>query len=158
MIEELQGDVERGGSRVVVLGDFNSRIGEISNVMIDGEDDRIECKRQSQDTKTDWRGKYLMKEMNASGLVVANGVREKAEWTSEQLKKSKNIGSSVIDLVCVAWEVWYAWGGMRVWDTVEAGLQADHRMVTGTLKTRKKKEGKKKASEKKAWRRRDKGT
>ena len=63
------------------------------------------------------------------------------------MKKSKNIGSSVIDLVCVAWEVWY----------VEAGLQADHRMVTGTLKTRKKKEGKKKASEKKAWRRRDKG-
>ena len=53
VIEELQGDVERGGSRVVVLGDFNSRIGGISNVMIDGEDDRIECKRQSQDTKTD---------------------------------------------------------------------------------------------------------
>ena len=88
-----------------------------------------------------------MKEMNASGLVVANGVREKAEWTSEQLKKSKNIGSSVIDLVCVAWEVWYAWGGMRVWDTVEAGLQADHRMVTGTLKTRKK-EGRKRVRRK----------
>ena len=32
-----------------------------------------------------------------------------------------------------------------------------HRMVTGTLKTRKKKEGKKEASEKKAWRRRDGG-
>ena len=25
---------------------------------------------------------------------------------------------------------------MRVWDTVEAGLQAAHRMVTGTLKTK----------------------
>ena len=42
---------------------LNSRIGEIPNVMIDGEDDdRIECTRQSQDTKTDWRGKYLMTE------------------------------------------------------------------------------------------------
>ena len=34
-------------------------------------------------------------------------------------------------------------GELRVWNTVEAGLQADHRMATGTLKTRKKKEGEK---------------
>ena len=159
VMEEVQEDVGKWRGRVVVLGDFNSRVGELPNVMIDGEDDdRVECKRQSKDKKTDWRGKYLMREMNASGLVVVNGVKEEAEWTSVQVKRKKEgTGCSVIDLVCVAWEAWHEWGEMKVWDMAEAGLQADHRMVTGRLKTTRKKEDKKKVSEKKAWRRRDKG-
>ena len=61
-------------------------------------------------------------------------------------------------MVCGAWEVWHEWGGLKVWSLADAGLNnADHRMVTGTLKTRRKKEVKKKANEKKAWRRKDKG-
>ena len=155
VMEEIQGDVARWRGRVVVLGDFNSRIGEKPNVMIDGEDDdeRIECVRRSEDKETDFRGTYLMREMNASGLVVANGVREKADYTS----MGTTGRSSVIDLVCVAWEAWHEWSEMKVWDVVEAGLQADHRVVTGKLKMAMKTERTRKVSEKKAWRRRDKG-
>jgi hypothetical protein len=161
VIEEIGGDVEKWRGRVVIMGDFNSRIGEMPNVMLEGEDDtRVECARTSSDVVANTRGRHLLKEMNALGLVVANGVREKAEHTSYQVGgKHKKGGSSVIDLIWVAWESWHEWGGMKVWDEEEAGIDSDHRVVTGTLKVeegkRKETEGKK--QERKAWRRKDRG-
>src|SRR5690606_7021378 len=98
VVEEIQGDVEMWRGRVAVLGDFNSRIGELPNVMLEGEEDnRIVCARVSQDKICNTRGRFLIREMNASGLVIANGVEKEAEFTSVQ-----NKGSAVIDLVCVA--------------------------------------------------------
>ena len=97
------------------------------------------------------KGRQETREVGTYERNVAKGGRERANYTSIQGGR----GESVIDL-CVAWEAWHEWGQMKVWGLVEAGLNADHRMVSGTLKTRRKKDDQKKAK-KKAWRRRDKG-
>jgi hypothetical protein len=151
-MEEVQEDVGRWRGRVVVMGDFNSRVGELPNVLLEGKDDeRVVSERKSEDVTSDWRGKYLMREMNAAGFVIANGMREVAEYTSIH-----RTGSSVIDLICIAWEGWHEWGGLKVWGEEESGLNSDHRLVTGVVKVEKRasQEGE---VERKAWRRNDKG-
>ena len=65
--------------------------------------------RTSEDEKSTAKGKYFLKAMNAAGLVVANGVREKAVVTCPN-----RLGGSVIDLICVSGEMWADWGELKV--------------------------------------------
>src|SRR3954454_11460841 len=50
----------------------------------------------SVDTKVDSFGRSVMNSMNAIGLVLVNGTKERAEWTSFQ-----RLGNAVVDLIWV---------------------------------------------------------
>ena len=76
VIEEVQGEAEKWRGKVVVVGDFNSRLGQMTNVVLRGEgkeEERLVLERTSEDEKSTAKGKYFLKAMNAAGLVVANG-------------------------------------------------------------------------------------
>ena len=81
-------------SQVVVLGDFNSRIGELRNEV--GPEETRE--RRSKDKVVDTRGRKLMKIFNKAGLFVTNGVGAEADFTFENTSN----GRSVIDLIWVS--------------------------------------------------------
>jgi hypothetical protein len=74
-------------NRILVMGDFNARVGELPNVVSDpdGEEEKLfSVPRTSVDTKVDSFGRRVMNSMNAIGLVLVNGTKERAEWTSFQ--------------------------------------------------------------------------
>ena len=78
------------------MGDFNARVGELPNVVSDpdGEEEKLfSVPRTSVDTKVDSFGRKLMTIMNAVGLVLVNGTKER-EWTSFQ-----RLGNAVVDLI-----------------------------------------------------------
>ena len=93
-LQELQQDIisfkERG--EVMVMGDFNCRIGELGNCITSGDSEIVEIGRSSEDRVETLQGRKL----NAVDLVVMNGVKQQARFTSYQVA-----GNSVIDLLWV---------------------------------------------------------
>ena len=80
---------------VLVLGDFNARVGELPNVVFDPEGEGVELKyiqRTSVDKKVSSFGRRVMASLNAIGLVLVNGMLERAELTSFQTN-----GQAVVD-------------------------------------------------------------
>lgn len=64
--------------RVVMLGDFNARVGNTSNVHTTGEDEfglavTVEVPRRSQDRTSSREGKILINSMNDVGFSIKNG-------------------------------------------------------------------------------------
>ena len=97
-LHELQQDILRWKEKgsVVVMGDFNCRIGSRSN-FLGGESSNdtkmLEVARSSEDKVVSLQGQNLLDGLNAVGMIVVNGVNEKARYTSFQ-----EAGRSVIDL------------------------------------------------------------
>ena len=81
---------------VLILGDFNARIGEEPSVVNSTdleatEDKRFVYSRKSKDKTKNREGMELLNTMNALNLVILNGVSDTAEYTCHQPR-----GSSVI--------------------------------------------------------------
>src|SRR5690606_36941311 len=95
-LQELQGDIIQYKGEVVVMGDFNCRIGEQSNYMITSDSEVLEIAWCSEDKVETAQGWTLLQKLNAIDLVVMNGVRERVRLTSYQVA-----GNSVIDLMWV---------------------------------------------------------
>ena len=116
-LEELEADILRRNREgtVVVLGDFNSRVGELANQVSnpgDFDSDMVFLNRKSVDKKKpDATGKRLLARMNASGMVLVNGIFGEADWTSFH----KN-GNAVIDLAWVHVNQLDNVTAMKVWD------------------------------------------
>ena len=118
-----QGIVEFSGKgRIVVMGDFNSRVGDLPNSInpLTGSQAPLAVRRTSKDQKVSSRGRKVMASLNAAGLVLLNGVGERAEFTTH--------GNTVIDLI------WVQSGDMSAVDqfmVVEEQVKlSDHFMVT----------------------------
>src|SRR5206468_3670941 len=102
--DELNEDVMyfREKGRVCIIGDFNSRIGEMRSRCMslkeeeeDEEEEKVRVwKRCSQDKKSDKAGKRLVQFMNDHELIILNGISDIALWTSIQIQ-----GNSVIDYI-----------------------------------------------------------
>ena len=87
-----------GKGKVVVMGDFNARVGELSNSLnsnVDTEDTVI-IPRSSEDKTVNGPGRGVLESLNAVGLVLLNGVGERARFTSFQ-----KIGNSLIDFIWI---------------------------------------------------------
>ena len=69
LLDELQSDMVSWCRKVVVVGDWNSRIGPLANIVLEGEDDevRIVEERSSADTVVSNQGIRVMRALNAAG-------------------------------------------------------------------------------------------
>jgi hypothetical protein len=126
----ITGDVMRyrGRGIIVLVGDFNCRIGEVPNrIFVEGEEEEEirEFRRESEDKKVTREGKQFMESMSGLNLMVLNGHGTKATPTSQQVK-----GCSVIDLICVEYEAVNRVQELRVWDDDIVADLSDHRLVT----------------------------
>ena len=117
-------------SKVVVLGDFNARVGELPNVVCDLEAKEVELRhvqRASVDVRVDTFGRRVMATMNAIGLALVNGTHEKADWTSFQPG-----GNAVVDFIWVPLEL-LSNAQMKVWKEDRLVL-GDHALVSVMLR------------------------
>ena len=78
------------GERRIVMGDWNARIGECPSLVFTGKEEERgnivvleekEYTRTSADKKGNAAGRDILDVMNAQGLVVMNGYREKIQCT-----------------------------------------------------------------------------
>ena len=81
-LQELQQDILRWREKgeVVVMGDFNCRVGELSNsIAVDKSvAEGVEIARHSDDKKSTLQGRNLMARLNAADMVLVNGVAKRA--------------------------------------------------------------------------------
>ena len=97
---ELEADilVFRKQGKVVILGDFNARIGQQeSRIIRDGK--YMTFARMSQDQVSGSaiidRGKQFVQSMNACNMIILNGIDNKGENTFESVNK----GQSTVDYI-----------------------------------------------------------
>ena len=100
LLDELVADIIEFGrkGKVMVVGDFNARMGELNNVIAGvniTEEDRT-YPRTSSDLVVNSRGRKILFRMNSAGMILLNGLSAKAEPTSWQQP-----GNSVIDLMWI---------------------------------------------------------
>lgn len=132
VLDELEAGVLKWSAkgRVVVLGDFNARLGRLPNRVYDPEDkvvDLVEIKRESVDRTVDAAGRRLLERMNALGLVLLNGTSGKAEWTSFQYN-----GEAVVDFAWVHVNHWREVKEFKVWENFHLDL-GDHALVSAAI-------------------------
>ena len=83
-----------GKGKVVVMGDFNSRVGELPNIL-NSREATVTISRCSEDKMVNAEGRLILEALNAVGMVLLNGVGERARCTREK---------SVLDFVWVQCE------------------------------------------------------
>jgi hypothetical protein len=125
LAELKSGVVEFAGKgRIVVMGDFNSRVGDIPNSIdvLAGSNAPLVVARSSKDQKVSSFGRKLLADLNSAGMVLLNGVGEAANFTTR--------GNTVIDLI------WAQSGDLDEQVTVEEEKVklSDHSMVTVSFK------------------------
>ena len=85
--------------QVVVIRDFNCRVGELPNV-IEALDDFYDpsqiVARRSEDPIVNRFGRRVLTALNEVGMVLLNGIKEKARYTSFQAKGNSLFGPSVM--------------------------------------------------------------
>jgi len=130
ILGKLQQDIIRYRmvGKVLILGDFNGRIGELPNRVVnsglEGIDSELVILRTSKDKKVDSCGRAVLNYMNAVGMVVINGVSCMADFTSFQYQ-----GTSVIDLIWMEEDHLRLHQNLKVWND-DFHIISDHRLVT----------------------------
>jgi hypothetical protein len=127
LTELRRGIVEFAGKgKILVMGDFNTRMGSLPNSinLMTGSQAPLVVARSSKDQTVSSMGRKVMAFLNNAGLVLLNGVREMAEYTTH--------GNTVIDLI------WTQSGDLDAIEqltVVEEKVKlSDHFLVTIALK------------------------
>ena len=96
-LQELVADAYRYSqqSDVLLLGDFNARVGRLPNNT--GDEDEETWARDSQDDKPDPRGRELLQSMNDAGMILLNGLLHNKSTPSATNQHCG--GTSVVDMV-----------------------------------------------------------
>ena len=106
---------------VLVLGDFNARIGVSASETEDGR----KWERTNEDEKVNKEGKILVPWFNSLNLVVLNGTGGEAAKLTHRHKSGN--GGSMIDLVAVPSHDLDDWGKVKV--TEKGNESSDHSLV-----------------------------
>ena len=104
---------------LIVVGDFNCRVGSRNNIVEDAlvNDTELRCEMLSVDLELNGRGKYLLECMEDLGLFLIN-VRTCSD-SQAQFTFASSVGCSVIDL---------AWGNQKI-----LGLIKDLKVMNCTI-------------------------
>lgn len=146
---ELENDILEFSklARVVVMGDFNARIGNLeSTVLVRGERRTFSRKNLDNNFKGSQvreQGRKIVESMNACNMVILNGIEQEAEFTCISTSK----GQSVIDYVVVQDKLMvrtgekapikYKQNSMKVWTEEIMSTISDHRLITVEIELRK---------------------
>jgi hypothetical protein len=98
-LQHLEAGILLYGSQgqVVVMGDMNMRVGELTQTIELEEGKEVVIERVSDDKKVTRDGKDLVERMNAMGMVLMNGV----DGRGKECTCSKTEGGSVIDMLWI---------------------------------------------------------
>ena len=130
--EQLGRDIAefRGQGIVLVLGDMNSRIGDLMSI-VSGE---IAVRRDNIDKEyINTNGRKLIKLMNSVGMVVLTGIRNRSEFTCYK-DGAKKRGRSVVDHICVDGGIMNMVVAEEVREDIMRVIKTDHLMVSASLK------------------------
>lgn len=96
---------ELSAERIVIIGDFNARIGAEQDVATGFEYymGSVRKERRSRDIVVNAKGRKFMEFVNDMGMIVLNG-RMNGDLDGE-LTFLGNMGESVIDYACVTWNI-----------------------------------------------------
>lgn len=138
---ELESELTKFSSlgEVILLGDFNCRIGNATSYILSKDAEEVESKleRASEDCEVPSyakaRGNLLAATMNACRVIILNGLDGKCPFTCHN---SNNQGSSVIDYICLSTSLFplFIKGTFRVHDDYDIAKLSDHRLVSCSLK------------------------
>ena len=142
-LEKMKKEIkEEEEEKLIILGDFNARIGRKGS-WEEGEEDRRERseERNSKDEVVNSQGRGLIELIEERGWLVLNGGKEgdeEGEWTYEKAGRR-----SVIDYGIVNWETWE-----RV-ERLEVGcrVESDHQPLIFELANRVERREKRKRGE-----------
>ena len=104
-LAELEADVLEFSKKreVIVMGDFNARIGILESSIIKKGERRV-FPRESVDWKVEGiareRGRQLVESMNACNMIILNGIDTKSKFTCQNRYR----GESIIDYIIVSWK------------------------------------------------------
>merc|ERR1712083_709391 len=123
---ELEEDIMRYKQEgmVMVMGDLNSRIGE------------IEYYRRNKDSEVNENGREWMALTRATGMIILSGLNETADYTC-----FNDQGNSVVDHICIDETYKYVVVKLENRRDVMGRIDTDHSMVVAKIKTEKPEEG-----------------
>ena len=126
LVAECRARKEEG--QVIVTGDFNARVGELSNrYRVDGKE--VVEDRVSKDKVINYRGRYLMKTMNDGEMILLNGREgDGADYTYYHTN-----GDSTIDFIWVMQSSTRDLGCCEMWFDATCAY-SDHALVTTDLR------------------------
>ena len=127
IVEEIGIDVARFTmeGQVVVAGDWNCKIGRIASVARGREYDR-----RNMSSRTDTRGRRIVKLMNESDMVILNGIRGSIARDTFDGPK----GRGVIDYIAVSVGVVDKASNIEYWSEMRDLVHTDHCALACTIK------------------------
>ena len=126
VMDELSEDIIffREQGRICVVGDFNCRIGEEESRIERGEESEKIFWRRSEDKKVSHGGRELVRFMNDHNLIILNGIKKKAVFSSVQMR-----GNTVIDYIISDQNLYQKIKKFKTWEK-EVSIVSDHRILT----------------------------
>ena len=129
LMDELSEDITffREQGRIGIVGDFNCRIGEEESRIVSEERGQQREKiywRRSEDKKVSHGGRELVRFMNDHNMIILNGVKKKALFSSVQIR-----GNSVIDYIISDQNLYQKMKNFKTWQE-EISIVSDHRILT----------------------------
>lgn len=137
MLAELEVDILHFKSKgqVMVMGDFNARIGtEDTSFTHNGH--RIFVPRRSKDQHRDARGRQLIESMNACNMVILHGLDSPGIETCWNGCRGKSVVDYIIigkDIFQESNKIQYESNSMKIWEEDYMNV-SDHRLLTCRLK------------------------
>lgn len=146
-LREIGEYVEEGKENMIIMGDFNARIGEEGDLGWGQDQERKEETRSAKDKVKNKEGEKLLELVEERGWIIMNGNKEgdeEGEWTY-----NKGEGKSTIDYGITSMKAWEKIKEFRI----EARVESDHEPLVVKIEGRReeRRESEKKETKVQNW-------